>query len=328
MLKVLVVGKFHSIIHWTENVGAAFTEAGCHTDYFAMNGTTAAQSLYFKLSDRLYSDKSTAILASLEKKLKHCQPDLIVFVVIAALRMPEQIFALSNEICPQAKKVAWIGDKLNAEESIFSNYVDWVFCTDTVFIQDIHSFGYQVPVGYLPLAVNPNFFRPAHQIRANRIVYVANNSPGRGKLISQIKKPVTLYGKGWSQLKNTPHDIHAYRLPYDKLPHIYASCRAVLNVKNEKNVVHGLNQRSFEPYGCMTPVLNDALSDIDLCFEAGKEILVYRSLDELNDYHERLSGDPAFALSIGTAGYKRVIADHTYLHRVNAILSAVGLTHV
>lgn len=234
MIKVLVVGKYHSIIHWTENIVEAFTQSGCDVDYFAMNGGTPAQSLYFKLSGKIHGDKSSAVCDSLGKKLKQFQPDLIVFVVIAALRMPEQMFAITNEICPNAKKIAWIGDKLNHEESVFANYVDWVFCTDTVFIEDIHKFGYKVPVSYLPLAVNPKFFRPSNLPRTNQILYVANNSVERGKMMSSIKKPITLYGKGWSALKGSPHEIHAYRLPYKRLPEIYATCRAVLNVKNEK----------------------------------------------------------------------------------------------
>ncbi|HET9113468.1 MAG TPA: glycosyltransferase [Burkholderiales bacterium] len=325
MLKVLVVGKYHSIIHWTENNVEAFRQSGCDTDYFAINGGTAAQSLYFKCYGKIRRDKSAIICDSLAKKLKQFKPDLIVFIVIAALKMPENLFALSNEICPNAKKIAWIGDKLNAEESLFANYIDWVFCTDSAFIEDLRSFGYTVSTSYLPLAVNQRIFRPLPVTRSNKMVYVANNSPERGRMMRRIHKPVTLYGKGWSALKDTPHDINAYRLPYKKLPYIYAGCAAVLNVKNEKNVVHGLNQRSFEPYGCMTPVLNDDMADIDRCFDVGKEILVYRSVEELNDYYDRLLSDPAFALSIGTAGYKRVLAEHTYQHRIACMLTTVGL---
>ena len=325
MIKVLVVGKYHSIVNWTENTVEAFTQSGCEVDYFAMNGATASQALYFKLNSKVYGDKSAAIYASLEKKLKQFQPDLVVFVVIAALRMPEQLFSITHDICPNAKKIAWIGDRLNQEESIFSNYVDWVFCTDSAFITDIQDFGYTVPASYLPLAVNPNFFYPMAIPRANTILYVANNSPERSKLISSINKPMTLYGKGWTKLKNSPHRIHGYRLPYQKLPNAYASCRAVLNVKNEKNVVNGLNQRSFEPYGCMTAVLNDAMQDLNKCFEPGKEILVYHNIDELYECYDRLTGDAGFAARIGQAGYNRVIAEHTYLHRAIAILIQVGL---
>lgn len=75
-----------------------------------------------------------------------------------------------------------------------------------------------------------------------------------------------------------------------------------LNVRNEFHVIGGLNQRTFEPMASGTPVLNDDMADLERCFEPGKEILVYRNLDELRHWHDRLTGDPAFAASIGEAG--------------------------
>jgi len=98
-----------------------------------------------------------------------------------------------------------------------------------------------------------------------------------------------------------------------------------LNIKNELNVTHGVNQRSFEPYGCMTPVLHDEVQELGLCFDVGREILAYRSLEELHELHGKLTSDPTFAQSVGEAGYKRVMAEHTYAHRAKSILKQMGL---
>jgi spore maturation protein CgeB len=106
---------------------------------------------------------------------------------------------------------------------------------------------------------------------------------------------------------------------------LYASSRAVLNIKNEIAVIRGVNQRSFEPYGCMTPVLNDAVADLELCFELGSEILVYHTLEELHEWHAKLTSDAQFAQKIGLAGHRRTLAHHTYAHRALAILKQVGL---
>ena len=325
MIKVLVIGKYNSIVHWTENTVEAFKQTGCDVDYFALNGDSFAQSTYYKLLGKIQGDKSKVVADSLRKKLQSFQPDLIVFVMIASNWLPEHLFQLTTATCPHATKIVWVGDKFNRAEGIFANHVDWVFCTDTAFIDAAHEYGYSAPASYLPLAVNQKIFHPIPAIRSNAIIYVANNTVGRGEMISTIKRPITLYGKGWSKLKNTQHIINAYRLPYTKLPGVYASCRAVLNIKNEKNVINGLSQRSFEPYGCMTPVLNDAMKDVDLCFEVGREILVYHSIDELHEQYDRLATDAHFANAIGQAGYKRVMAEHTYAHRAKTMLTQVGL---
>lgn len=325
MIKVLVVGQYNNLVHWTKNTVEAFAQSDCDVDYFALDGGTAIQSLHLRLFKAMHGDKSSAICIGLEKKLKKYRPDLIVFIVLSGLQIPEKMFAITNDVCPNAKKIAWIGDKLTLEETVFARYVDWIFCTDTTFINDVHVFGFTTPTSYLPLAVNQNFFKPMSIPRTNKIIYVAKSSPSRERILCSMQKPITLYDKSWSSLKDSQHEINAYRLPYKKLPEIYATCRAVLNIKNEKNVVNGLNQRSFEPYGCMTPVLNDAVQDVEKCFEVGKEILVYHSLDEFYDLYDRLSNDSHFAQSIGRAGYKRIMAEHTYAHRVHTMLIQIGL---
>ncbi|ARU31519.1 hypothetical protein CAP31_07350 [Sulfuriferula sp. AH1] len=325
MIKVLVVGKYNSIVQWTENTVTAFKQADCNVDYFAVNGDSIANSLYLKLLGKVHGDKTKVIADSLRKKLETFQPDLIVFVMIASNWLPAHVFQLTGETCPKAAKIVWVGDKFNRDEGIFADHVDWVFCTDTAFIDAVHEYGFSAPASYLPLALNPDIFHPIAANRSNAVIYVANNTIGRGKMVSTIKRPITLYGKGWSKLKNSPHIINAYRLPYSKLPTVYASCRAVLNIKNEKNVINGLNQRSFEPYGCMTPVLNDDMKDINRCFEIDKEILVYHSIDELHELYDRVTTDATFANSVGQAGYKRVMAEHTYAHRAQTMLVQIGL---
>ncbi len=323
--KVLVVGKYRSIVHWVENTATAFAEAGCEVRHFAMNGDGAWQSLRYKWAQRMQGDTSDAICRDLQRELEDFKPDLVMFITIAALMMPEKMFTLTRAVCPQAKMASWIGDRLTRAESGFAKHVDWVFVTDTAFMDDLREQGFAVSASYLPLAVDTRIFRPFDVPRSDRIVYVANNSPGRGRMMQQIQKPISLYGKGWGALQGSVHDIHARRLPWRELPRLYASSRAVLNIRNEKNVVNGLNQRSFEPYGSKTPVLHDDMRDLPLCFEPGKEILLYRSLDELHDWHERLRTDTSLAQRIGHAGWLRVQAEHTWLHRVRSILQTLDL---
>ncbi len=326
--RVMVVGKYRSIVHWAENVSSAFRQNGCEVAQFAINGQTVWHSLRYKFAGNEYGSQALPVRADFERALQRFKPDLVVFIVIAALWMPEELFALARQTRPGAATAVWIGDRLNAEECRFAHHVDQVFATDSAFIDDLRHYGHALPAHYLPLAVDPQRFHPFSLARSQRLVYVANNSPGRGELIRQVREPLVLYGKGWSKLADTAHDIHARRLPYRDLPRVYASHRAVLNIRNEKNVLHGLNQRSFEPYGCMTPVLNDDMADLPRCFEPGKEILVWHSLAELEDLQSRLQRDSGFAQAIGLAGHRRVLAEHTWQHRIHSLLTAFDFQDV
>ena len=99
----------------------------------------------------------------------------------------------------------------------------------------------------------------------------------------------------------------------------------VLNVRHSHNVINGLNQRHFAPYIQGTAVVTDPQSDVGFCFETGSEILVYQDTDELNDLYAALRRDPAGARAIGLAGQRRVLACHTYAHRLDTIARLVGI---
>ena len=112
----------------------------------------------------------------------------------------------------------------------------------------------------------------------------------------------------------------ARHIGIDELGAIYRSATAALNVRNEHNVLNGLNQRHFDPYLAATPVVSDDLADLNRCFDPGTEVLVYHDPGELNDLYARLRRDPGFATAIGAQGRRRVLAEHTYAHRLAALL--------
>ena len=107
----------------------------------------------------------------------------------------------------------------------------------------------------------------------------------------------------------SPREVHG----------LYAGHLAALNVRNELNVVSGLNQRNFDPCVTATPIVAEAQADLAACFDPGAEVLVYRDVEELNEIHRRLLADPREATRIGLAGRARLLADHTYAHRLRAM---------
>jgi len=100
---------------------------------------------------------------------------------------------------------------------------------------------------------------------------------------------------------------------------LYASHLAALNVRNELNVLTGLNQRNFDPGLFGTAVVSDDQPDLGLCFEVGREVLSYRSVEELDAIYDRLLRNPKEARAIGEAGRRRVLGEHTYGHRIEAL---------
>ena len=155
------------------------------------------------------------------------------------------------------------------------------------------------------------------------MVFVANVTPGRRTVVGSITAPISVFGPGWTAEATGGHDVHPGRVSHRSVAGLYAGHLASLNIRNEFNVLKGLNQRSFDPYLSATPVVTDDQADLERCFELGKEVLVYRDADELNGLYNRLLRDPAEATLIGEAGRRRVLSEHTFAHRLATLKAAL-----
>ncbi len=318
-MKVLVVGKHGSIVHWLEDMADGFADAGHETRTFSVIGATWPDYLHLKLYRTLKRRAVGGVLAGkLVKAVRAFRPD-VMFCVGAYWLEPEMLAAVRT-LSQRPVMIGWVGDRFEAKHRDVDALFDQVYHTDTAFLELARELGFNAPTGYLPLAVNPRLFPRREAPRRDRMVFVANRTRHREDIVRTIGRPVALYGRSWKPMTGTSHEIHAERIPSKALAGLYASHRAVLNIRNEINVLHGLNQRSFEPYLCGTLVLNDDMADVPLCFEPGREILVYRDTDELNAMYDRLAGDEAYAAAIGEAGCRRVMADHTYVRRVAKVV--------
>jgi spore maturation protein CgeB len=155
------------------------------------------------------------------------------------------------------------------------------------------------------------------------MVFVANPTPHRRALVRRVKTPLRLYGPGWASLGPSHHEVVARRISMDDVGRIYAGHFASLNIMNEANVLSGLNQRNFDPCLFGAAVVSDDQPDLGLCFEVGREALRYRSAEELDALYGRLLSDPEAARTIGEAGRRRVLAEHTYGHRIEALAKMI-----
>ena len=155
------------------------------------------------------------------------------------------------------------------------------------------------------------------------MVFVGNATPGRRAVLRRIDSPVAVYGPGWASERGSHHDVHPARAPHREVAELYARHLAALNLRNELNVLGGLNQRSFDPCLSATPVVTDDQPDLDLCFDRDSEVLVWRDTDALNALYDRILRFPAEAARVGEAGRRRVLADHTFERRLATLMRAL-----
>lgn len=320
--RVLVIGKSRSLVQWLEDSRDGFEDAGAMPRLFALNGNAPLAAMRIRLA-RLRGQAALEdhLARQLDATLDAYLPHLVVFV--SAYWFPA---SLLDVVKARSIPVAgWVGDRFDQAAHALARRMDRVYYTDSGFLAEARKFGFPDNGSYLPHAANPRLFHPGGSPRTDRIVFVAVPTRHRLELLQQVGTPIAVYGRRWKTIGSTHHEVHNRWLARKRLPRLYQESLAVLNVRNELNVFEGLNQRSFEPAACGTPVIHDALADLDRCFEPGKEVLIFRNGEELQDLCARLHKDAGLARRMGAAALARVQSQHTCAHRAQSILQDFGL---
>jgi spore maturation protein CgeB len=130
------------------------------------------------------------------------------------------------------------------------------------------------------------------------------------------ERRMLLGGSGWGD-KQMPANVqylgHVYTADHNAF-----NCTplAVLNVSRESMARYGFSPatRVFEAAGAAACVITDAWEGLELFFEPGVEMLVAHNGDEVAGHVRTLT--PERARTVGQAALQRVLAEHTYAHRV------------
>ena len=78
--------------------------------------------------------------------------------------------------------------------------------------------------------------------------------------------------------------------------------------------------------GCGGFLLTERVPHLERYFELDAEIGVYDGEDELVEQARYWLGHPEERAAVAQAGYRRVLAEHTYDHRFAEIFGAAGLS--
>ncbi|WP_298281047.1 glycosyltransferase [Acidocella sp.] len=319
-MKVYLVGKRRAITNWLEDTEAGLRAAG----HEVRTGIFRNPSLAPTLNRLLLAEAAGAPLSRLvAADMRRFKPDIII--VVSAVKTPLEPLARLRRAAKGVPMVGWVGDVFDESHKPLSALLDLVAYTDSRFFELHAQLGLTTPAIFLPHAVSPADRLPAAAPRDPAMAFVANPTPGRLALIGAVKTPLALYGPGWSASAQAPHQVFARRYSPAEVQQLYARHAAVLNIRHEKNVLSGLNQRNFSPCLQGAAVITDWQDDLERCFEPGTEVLAYRDADGLNELYARVRAEPEFAARIGARGQARVLGEHLFGHRLERLRAELGL---
>jgi spore maturation protein CgeB len=307
-VKLFLVGRIGGITHWLEDAAAAFRAEGHEVRIGAVRRSWLNAGLEAALSPWL--------AAAMADDARRFAPDLVL--VIGGFHAPLTFLDRLAALPGRPPMAGWVGDLFDAQAGAAARLYDVVAYTDSGLLARHTDLAFSSRAMFLPHAANLAA-APAPARRVDRMVFAGNATPGRRALIEQVTAPMAVFGPGWAPAPGSPHEMLGRRVPHKAVAGLYARHLAALNIRNERNVLAGLNQRSFDPCLSGTPVVSDRQADLERCFEPGAEVVVYGDAGELNDAYDRLRRFPDEASRIGQAGRRRVLADHGYGRRLAAL---------
>jgi len=176
------------------------------------------------------------------------------------------------------------------------------------------------PSTHFPVPADPRF-------KAD-LGFLGNRLPDREARVEEFflqtaaamsEKRFLLGGNGWQDKPLTPN------LKY--LGHVYThehnafNCTplAVLNINRESMARYGFSPptRVFEAAGAKACLITDAWEGIELFLDPDKEVLLANSGADVAEHLRALTSERSRA--IGEAGYRRIVAQHTYAHRASQL---------
>jgi spore maturation protein CgeB len=269
-------------------------------------------------------------------KVIEVQPDAVFFFLFKDEIAPETIAAIEQPT------VNWFADdhwRFEDFTSRFAPSLDWSVTTDHEAVRKYEAIGCRVIQSQW--ACNRYAYgKTAEELRYD-VSFVGQPHGSRREMIDRLRKAghqVSCWGFGWEQ----------GRLSHDEMVRTFGASRLNLNLSNSSTpqytlrmrlgaVVRGIKLdksprrdqikgRTFEVPGSGGFLLTESVPHLDEYFEIGREIATYESPDELVEQIEYWLSRPAERAAVADAGYRRVVAEHTYDHRFAAIFDAMGLT--
>lgn len=176
----------------------------------------------------------------------------------------------------------------------------------------------------MPLATNPKIFQYCEKDSSSRAIFVASKTILREKILSQINHKITIAGNGWNKDTLLQHNVSTKACSIKQTALLYQSHNIAINIKNENNVVNGVNQRSFDPCACGCLLIHDYVADLENLFDIEKEILVYQNVHELESIYDRILKDHNSLKKVADKGRQKTLSEHTFHKRVQIVLMSLG----
>jgi spore maturation protein CgeB len=145
------------------------------------------------------------------------------------------------------------------------------------------------------------------------VTFVGAAHGSRASMINRLRElglEVTCFGHGWPQGS----------IPSADIPVIMRASRISLNFANSKGV-NQIKARNFEVPGAGGFLLAEHAPGLDQFYTPDTEMVTFKTLEQLVEQAQYYLAHPQERDRIAHAGYERTLREHTYEHRMEAVVN-------
>lgn len=138
-------------------------------------------------------------------------------------------------------------------------------------------------------------------------------------------RPVIFGDTGWRQLLQAPFTLRSEVNYYDELPLVYSGAEINFNATSLQ-MKTAVNQRVFDVPAAGGFLLTDYKAQLPELLEVGKEVISYRDPGEIPELVRFYLKHSRAREEVIARGRARILAEHTYVHRLTAMLETIRRT--
>ena len=127
---------------------------------------------------------------------------------------------------------------------------------------------------------------------------------------------------GWRQLFGNAIAVHPDLDYWHDLAAVYGRSAITIN-STSCQMASAVNQRVFDAPLCGSFVLSDKQADMSRLFDLSTEAICYESADDLKEKIRYYSENDSPRHAVIEAAQKRILGEHTYLHRIALLLKSL-----
>jgi spore maturation protein CgeB len=342
--KIMVIGPIYggttttarSCVNALESLGfdVDFVDNTIHKEeYFRISSVTNYKADENGLKKK-YSDFLGEVAIA---RAHHIQPDIILSIAQAPLA-PETIDRLKALGVPV---VFWFVEDyrtLSYWKSVASHY-DYFFCIQKdEFLEKLAEAGAPF-AGYLPQAADISIHRTVEltddekEKYSSDISFMGAGYPNRKQFFSGLLEgPLKIWGTEWDLFSPVGRRVvnQNRRIEPDEYIKIFNGSRINLNLHSSLThmgvdpIGDFINPRTYEIAACGGFQLVDNRDYMAELFEIGEEIITFTDIDDLREKISFYLDHPEKMEQIAQAAKRRVLQEHTFIHRMARMISIVS----